>query len=174
MGTAADQISDGLSFGPFTLIVGERLLKKEGVPVEIGSRALEILIALISRPNELVSKNELMSQVWPGVFVDEGNLRAHIASLRKALGDGLDGARFIATMPGRGYRWVAPVSRNRNPRNDGSSVGTPQSQQANLPARLSGMVGRTDEVLRLSEQLSVSRLVTIVGAGGIGKTTVAI
>src|SRR5262245_54051082 len=98
MGTAADQTSGGLSFGPFTLIVGKRLLQKEGVPVEIGSRALEILIVLISRPNEVVSKNDLMSQVWPGVFVDEGNLRVHIASLRKVLGDGLDGARYITTI----------------------------------------------------------------------------
>ena len=86
MATATGQTKDELSFGPFNLIAGERLLTKGGVPVELGARALDILIALISTPNEVVSKKDLMSRVWPDVTVEEGSLRFHMASLRKALG----------------------------------------------------------------------------------------
>ena len=103
--------TDGLSFGPFHLVASERLLTKHGVRLELGSRALDILIALSATPNEIVSKKDLMARVWPDVFVEESSLRFQMAGLRKALGDGKDGARYIATLPGRGYCLVAPVSR---------------------------------------------------------------
>ncbi|WP_133707873.1 ATP-binding protein [Rhizobium sp. BK313] len=173
MTTETGQIKDGLSFGPFHLIASERLLTREGVPIELGARALEILVVLISTPNEIVSKKDLMSRVWPDVIVEEGSLRFHVARLRKALGDGQDGARYITTLPGRGYCFVAPVSQLSSPR-DGSLVVTANFSHANLPSRLSRMVGRDDDVLKLSAQLNASRFVTIVGAGGVGKTTVAI
>ena len=83
--------------------------------MELGSRALDILIVLISTPNEVVSKKDLMSRVWPDVIVEEGSLRFHVAGLRKALGDGKDGARYITTLPGRGYCFVAPVSQPSTP-----------------------------------------------------------
>ena len=102
--------TDVISFGPFTLVASERLLMKEGAPVELGSRTLDILIALVSRPNEVVGKRELLAQVWPDVTVEEGSLRFHIAGLRKALSDGKDGARYITTHAGRGYCFVAPIS----------------------------------------------------------------
>ncbi len=102
--------TDVISFGPFTLVASERLLKKEGAPVELGSRTLDILIALVSRPNEVIGKRELLAQVWPDVTVEEGSLRFHIAGLRKALGDGKEGARYITTHAGRGYCFVAPTS----------------------------------------------------------------
>src|ERR1700686_1302709 len=102
---------DLISFGPFSLVASERLLAKNGAPVELGARALDILIALVSRPNEVVSKKDLLAQVWPDVTVEEYSLRFHIASLRKALGDGKDGARYITTLAGRGYCFVAPISR---------------------------------------------------------------
>jgi DNA-binding winged helix-turn-helix (wHTH) protein len=104
--------ADGLSFGPFHLVVSERLLTKEGAPVELGARALDILIVLISTPNEIVSKKDLMSRVWPDVIVEEGSLRFHIAGLRKAVGEGTGGARYIATLAGRGYSFVAPITRS--------------------------------------------------------------
>ena len=88
---------DAISFGPFSLVVSEKLLTKEGSPVELGARTLDTLIALVSRPNEVISKSDLLAWVWPDVTVEEGSLRFHIASLRKALGDGQDGARYIAT-----------------------------------------------------------------------------
>src|SRR6266478_2625241 len=114
MATAQNQVKDGLSFGPFNLLVSERLLTKEGAPVELGARALDILIVLISAPNEVVSKKDLMARVWPDVTVEEGSLRFHMASLRKALGDGKAGARYITTIAGRGYCFVAPISRVSN------------------------------------------------------------
>ena len=164
---------DAISFGPFSLVINERLLTKEGSPVELGARTLDTLIALVSQPNEVISKSDLLAWVWPDVTVEEGSLRFHIASLRKALGDGQDGARYIATVAGRGYSFVAPVSLTGSPRDDALVV-APVFSHANLPSRLNRMVGRDDDVLKLSAQLNASRFVTIVGAGGVGKTTVAI
>src|SRR6266478_7187391 len=164
MATALNQTRDGLSFGPFNLLVSERLLTKEGAPIELGARALDILIVLISTPNEVVNKKDLMSRVWPNVIVEEGSLRFHMAGLRKALGDGKDGARYITTLAGRGYCFVAPVSRADDQDNvDSAVVGS--FSHANLPSRLMRMVGRHDDVLKVSTQLTASRFVTIVGAG---------
>jgi DNA-binding winged helix-turn-helix (wHTH) protein len=84
--TPAMRIEGAILFGPFSLVPGERLLTNEGVTVRLGARTLDTLIALISRPNEVVSKNDLMAQVWPDVTADEGSLRFHITILRKALG----------------------------------------------------------------------------------------
>lgn len=178
MAAESDQATRGLSFGPFNLVASERLLTKGGVPVELGARALDILITLISAPNEVVSKKDLMSRVWPDVTVEEGSLRFHMASLRKALGDGTDGARYITTLAGRGYCFVAPLSR-ANPASRAASAPEPAPAtvdfpHANLPGRLSRIVGRDDDILKVAADLSASRLVTIVGAGGVGKTTVAI
>src|SRR3954466_4532018 len=148
MATAADHVSDKLSFGPFNLIAGERLLAKGGVPVELGARALDILIVLTSKPNEVISKKELMLRVWPDVVVEEGSLRFHMTSLRKALGDGKNGARYITTLAGRGYCFVAPISRTSDPRHD-APVAAASFLHANLPQRLGRMVGRDDDVQKL-------------------------
>jgi predicted ATPase/DNA-binding winged helix-turn-helix (wHTH) protein len=164
---------DVVSFGPFSVVASERLLTKDGAPVELGARGLDILIALLSKPNEVISKQDLLAQVWPDVVVEEGSLRFHIASLRKALGDGQNGARYITTLAGRGYCFVAPTSRSSH-RTDGPVAVTTSFPHANLPSRLTRMVGRDDEMLRLSTQLIAGRFVTIVGAGGVGKTTVAV
>lgn len=170
---ASSATRERLSFGPFKLLVGERLLIKADEPVELGARALDLLIVLASSPSEVISKKDLMSRVWPGVLVEEGNLRVHMSDLRKALGDGRDGVRYITTLPGRGYCFVAPVFRGGDTDNASppSYAGFPH---ANLPNRLSPVVGRDEDVFKLSTQLAASRLVTIVGAGGIGKTTVAV
>ncbi|WP_225767592.1 winged helix-turn-helix domain-containing protein [Inquilinus sp. Marseille-Q2685] len=170
----AGPAQDVFSFGPFRLAAGERLLTRGGVPVELGARALDILIALVSRPNEPVGKRELMAEVWPDVIVEEGSLRFHIVGLRKALGDGQDGARYIATLPGRGYCFVAPVLRSAPPAQapDGAAA-APITGATFLPARLARMVGREESVRALSAQLVAARFVTITGPGGVGKTTVA-
>jgi predicted ATPase/DNA-binding winged helix-turn-helix (wHTH) protein len=173
MVTPAARTNDALSFGPFRLVASERLLTKEGAPVELGARALDILIALVSRPNEVISKKDLLARAWPDVAVEEGSLRFHIASLRKALGDGNDGARYITTLAGQGYCFVAPISRLRE-RDDVDAGVVGSFPHANLPSRLMRMVGRGDDILRLSTQLTAARFVTIVGAGGVGKTTVAV
>jgi len=168
----AAQTNEVISFGPFILTANERLLTKTGAPVELSARALDVLMVLLSTPNEVVSKHDLLNRVWPDVTVEEGSLRFHIANLRKALGDGQEGARYIATLPGRGYCFVAPISRSSDRR-------VPQAAAAsfpyvNLPGRLVGMVGRDDDILKLSARLNSTRFVTIVGSGGVGKTTVAV
>jgi predicted ATPase/DNA-binding winged helix-turn-helix (wHTH) protein len=165
--------NDAISFGPFSLVASERLLTKGGEPVALGSRALDVLIALTSRPNAIVGKKDLMAQVWPDVFVDEASLRFHIAGLRRALGDGEGAARYIATVPGRGYCFVAPVSRSSD-RDGAHRLGATGFSYANLPGRLNRMVGRADDVVALTARVTVARFVTIVGAGGVGKTTVAV
>jgi predicted ATPase/DNA-binding winged helix-turn-helix (wHTH) protein len=162
-----------ISFGPFRLLPAERLLESAGAPVHLGARALDILITLTERAGEVVSKQELMARVWPEVTVDEGSLRFHVSSLRKALGDGRPGARYITTLPGRGYFFVAQTSHS----NETETLATPSSIQdrfRRLPACLRRMIGRDDTVKQISARLLSEKFVTIVGPGGIGKTTVAV
>lgn len=96
-------------FGPFLLQPERQQLMKLDAPVRIGGRALDLLTLLVERAGELVSKQELMSRAWPDTFVEEGNLKVNIAGLRRALGESSAGPRFIATVVGRGYRFIAPV-----------------------------------------------------------------
>jgi len=98
-----------VSFGPFRLLPTQFLLLEGDNPVPLGSRALQILIVLLERPGELVSKQELMARVWPNVFVEPANITVHISALRRMLRDGRDGNRFIINIPGRGYSFVSPV-----------------------------------------------------------------
>ena len=98
------------SFGSFRLLRTQFLLLEDDKPVPLGSRALEILIALLERHGELVSRQDLMARVWPGVFVEPANLTVHISALRRALRDGQDRNRFIVNIHGRGYCFVASVA----------------------------------------------------------------
>src|SRR5262245_16343473 len=98
------------SFGPFRLLRAQLLLLEGDKPVPLGSRALEILIALLERHGEVVSKQDLMARVWPNVFVEPANLTVHISALRRALRDGQDKNRFIVNINGRGYCFVASVA----------------------------------------------------------------
>jgi predicted ATPase/DNA-binding winged helix-turn-helix (wHTH) protein len=165
---------DVVSFGPFRLFAAERLLEKAGVPVQVGSRALDILIVLVEHAGQVVSKKDLIARVWPDVTVDESGLRVHVLGLRKALGDGEAGARYVTNVPGRGYCFVAPVARPKL--SVTASVPEPMSFDRfhGLPPRLTRMVGRDETVRLVSEQLAGQRFVTILGPGGIGKTTVAV
>jgi DNA-binding winged helix-turn-helix (wHTH) protein len=99
-----------ISFGSFRLVPTQFLLLERDKPVLLGSRALQILIVLLERPGELVSKQELITRVWPDVFVEPANLSVHISALRRTLRDGRDGNRFIINIPGRGYSFVASVA----------------------------------------------------------------
>src|SRR3954463_633832 len=99
-----------ISFGPYRLLASRRLLLEGDKPVRLGSRAFDILAALVERAGEVVGKGELVSRAWPGTFVDESNLKIQVSALRRALGDGQGGRRYVVTVPGRGYNFVAPVS----------------------------------------------------------------
>jgi DNA-binding winged helix-turn-helix (wHTH) protein len=108
----AESVQQGFVFGPFRLFPWQRLLMESGKPVKVGSRALEILTMLVEHAGEIVGKAQLMKRVWPHIVVEEAALRVHMAALRKILGDGHDGRRFIATVPLRGYSFVAPVRQD--------------------------------------------------------------
>lgn len=162
---------NAICFGPFALYVQQHLLFKHGEPVQLGSRALLLLIALATRAGELLEKNELLALVWPKVIVEECNLRAQVVTLRRALGDDGDFA-YIVTVPGRGYRFVAPVTIQEMPQ----QVIAPPAVQAcaELPPLNSQVIGRNALLQSLGEQLQQRRFVTITGPGGMGKTTVAL
>jgi DNA-binding winged helix-turn-helix (wHTH) protein len=149
------------------------MLLEADKPLRLGSRALDILIALVEQAGELVGKDELLARVWPGTFVDEANLRVHIGALRKVLGDGRFGHRYISNVPGRGYCFVAEVTRLRQWNFPDAADPGPR-QSGNLPAPLTRMYGRLDTISILVDQLKQRRFVTIAGPGGIGKTTVAL
>jgi predicted ATPase/DNA-binding winged helix-turn-helix (wHTH) protein len=164
------------SFGQFCLHPNERRLEREGIPLVVGSRALDILIALVERAGQTVTKKELFSCVWPHVNVEESSLRVHIAGLRKALCDGKDGARYITNVPGRGYCFVAPVAcRNATPGDPSPMAATKRSAPVQtLPGRIKGLVGRDRVIQTLVAELSVHRFLTIIGPPGVGKTVVAL
>jgi predicted ATPase/DNA-binding winged helix-turn-helix (wHTH) protein len=162
-----------VSFGPFRLFAAERQLKKGDEALPLGGRALDTLIALVERAGEVVTLGELIARVWPDVTVEEGNLRVHIASLRKALCDGREGTRYIVTVAGRGYCFVAPVTRSTQQYSPSRETAVFDRLQR-LPPKLTRLIGRDDTIRGLSAQLMMYRFVSIVGPAGIGKTTVAI
>lgn len=163
-------ITPKLLFGPFELNVAERSLRKAEEVVPLGGRAFDILLALVDRAGEVVTKGELIAKAWPDVTVEEGSLRVHLSALRKALADGQFGNKYISNVQGRGYCFVAPVARQTEKRDSApTSAGL-----SNLPAALSRMVGRDGVVSEIRDGLRTERLITILGTGGIGKTTVAV
>ena len=98
-------------FGSFRLVPQRRMILRDGVPLRLGGRAREILIALVERAGEIVTKRELLARVWPDAIIEEATLRAHIAFLRKALSDSPVRIHYVENINGRGYRFVAPVTR---------------------------------------------------------------
>jgi predicted ATPase/DNA-binding winged helix-turn-helix (wHTH) protein len=170
---AATSVERTFAFGPFRLLPARQLLLEGDRPVRLGSRALDLLATLVERAGDLVTKDELIARVWPGLHVEEGNLRVHVAAVRRALGDGQAGSRYLANVPGRGYRFVAPVVLTEGQAGATSRLATVERAH-NLPAPLTRMVGRSEIVQRLVAQRPQLRLITIIGAGGIGKTTVAL
>lgn len=158
-------------FGSFELDGARRLLLDSGAPVRLGSRAFEILLTLLERAGDVVSKGELIARAWPGLYVEQSNLRVHIAVLRKALRDTHDSSRYIRSISGRGYSFIAPVARRKGALETAPASVDPQLR---LPTVVNYVVGRERAVEDVLVRLDERRLVTIVGPGGIGKSTVAL
>ncbi len=157
-----------LRFGHFELHAAERVLRVHGEPVPVGSRAFDVLLALAQRHERLVTKQELLDLVWPGLVVEEHNVATQVSTLRKLLG-----AAAITTLPGYGYRLTAL--------RDAAPSGAPgvSPQQAapprhNLPAPRTRFIGREAALADLARLLPSARLLTLTGIGGCGKTRLAV
>jgi predicted ATPase/DNA-binding winged helix-turn-helix (wHTH) protein len=160
-------------FGAFTLLPAQRLLLDGNAPVRVGGRALDLLIVLVEAAGKVVGRDELMASVWKKVVVDEGSLRVHVASLRRALRDDGDARRYIVNVPGRGYSFVGGVSPSV-PAGVTETLSRPDEGRGHLPPLLVNVVGREDAIREVGCMVAKHRLVTVVGAGGVGKTTVAL
>lgn len=184
-GAAPNEVEREYLFGPFRFTPARQRLACGDTPVRVGSRALEILAVLTERAGEVVSKRELIARAWPSSVVEDGNLKVQLSALRRALDQGQRACgelatEYVATVTGRGYRFVAPVSLALpapRPRT-GPQTG-PQPERAgvpahNLPTLGTRAIGRADAVSSLLGALGQRRIVTVVGPGGIGKTTVAL
>jgi len=166
-----DEAQTNMRFGPFELSSKQRVLRREGEVLSLGGRALDILIYLAGRPGEVVTKQELIDHVWPDVTVEEVSIRVHVAAIRKALGDGQFGNRYITNIKGRGYSFVGNIV----PRVGGTESGnTRLRQQRRLSVRPIVMIGRETVVSDVRDKLREQRFVTLLGPGGIGKTTIAL
>lgn len=174
-----------LLFGAFCLMPSERLITRDGQPLQIGGRSFDLLTTLVERPGRVLPKRELLKAVWPDVVVEDGSLRFHMASLRRLLGDGEDGARYIATQVGVGYAFVAPVTRvGTVPSPAATATASEASLQlsteprpdrsATLPGRLDRLIGRSADLELLCRRIADTRVFTIVGPAGVGKTSVAL
>ena len=151
-------------FGRFELRAAERRLLRQGTVVEIGDRAFDVLVALVERRGQVVTKSQLLDLVWPDVAVEESNVQVQVSALRKCLGPDV-----IATVQGRGYRFTAPV--------EGAAPDTAESAGAvagNLPAGRSPLVGRDEALRAVCAMVEAHPLVTVTGSGGMGKTVLAL
>src|SRR5580693_4310034 len=163
-----------LKFGRFQVLPHRREFSADEVPVPLGSRAFDVLMVLIEAGGELVTKDEILSRVWPGMVVEEHSLQFHISALRKVLGEDRG---FIKTISGRGYRFVADITAHAGEQEGFPGRGaalpatlTVAESLTNLPAPTSELIDREVEFSEASTLLTAHRLVTLVGAGGIGKT----
>lgn len=164
------QRDDAICFGAFVLLPREHLLFRHSEPVPLGSRAMSLLVALSARPGQLLEKNELLSVAWPKAVVEECNLRAQIVALRRALSDD-EAFEYIVTVPGRGYRFNAPVRTTQA----APALAEPVADVApGTPVLKRQVIGREKLVQQLADLATTRRLITLTGAGGAGKTTVAL
>jgi len=163
-----------LKFGRFQVLPHRREFLAEEVPVALGSRAFDVLMVLIEAGGELVTKDEILSRVWPGMVVEEHSLQFHVSALRKVLGEDRG---FIKTISGRGYQFVADITAAAGEQealaNRSADLPPPLpdvESLTNLPAPTSDLIGREAELSKATALVTAHRLVTLVGAGGIGKT----
>src|SRR6266508_4249027 len=150
-------------FGPFELQPDNRRLLKDGAAISLRPRAFDLLLALVDRAGHLLTKDELLDQVWPKMVVEEAALHVQVSALRKVLG-----TDAITTVSGRGYQFTLPVTKGDGEANRASRP------KHNLPYQLTSFIGREHEIAQLEELVTAHRLVTLTGAGGAGKTRLAI
>jgi predicted ATPase/DNA-binding winged helix-turn-helix (wHTH) protein len=163
-------------FGDFSLHPARRVLTRGGRQVELGSRAMDVLLALLRRHGEVATKSDIMAEVWPNLVVEENNLTTQIAAVRRALGEG-DTTRLIQTVPGRGYRFVAELRLAAEAParvQEAAPVPDATGERHNLPIESSSFIGRDKALVDVRARLASRPLVTLVGAGGVGKTRVAL
>ncbi len=172
------------SFGPYVLNPSRRRLTHGGVAVQLGTRAIDLLLVLVVNGGQVLTHKQLLSHAWPGLTVEDANLRVHISALRKALSDGTAAGNYIENLVGRGYSFVAPVTWSdvaAEPATTAPALAAPTFVVApiaplslRLPITSCRLVGLTDLVEDLAAKSNEHRFVSIVGAGGMGKTTVSI
>src|SRR5258706_1688728 len=150
-------------FGPFELQPDKRRLLREGAPISLRPRAFDLLVALVDRAGHLATKDELLERVWTTTVVEEAALHVQVSALRKVLG-----GDAITTVSGRGYQSTLPVTKGDSEANRASR------SRHNLPYQLASFVGREQEIAQLKELVATNRLVTLTGAGGAGKTRLAL
>jgi predicted ATPase/DNA-binding winged helix-turn-helix (wHTH) protein len=160
------------SFGDYALNEARRELTRDGVPVDLGSRAMDVLLALLRRPGRIATKEEIMRDAWSGMIVAQNNLTTQMAHLRRALNDP-QGRLYIQTVPGRGYRFVADMEPQAIADLPPSPYATPHERHG-MPVDTSSFIGREQELSDVAARIAVRGLVTIVGAGGVGKTRMAL
>jgi predicted ATPase/DNA-binding winged helix-turn-helix (wHTH) protein len=156
--------------GPFRLDAEAGVLSRAGVPMPLGPRAVAVLAALVTRANEYLPKAGLMDAAWPGLVVEEGNLAVQISGIRRVLGQVAGGERWVETLARRGYRFVGPVERLPDASQQSDDA---QRARTNLPESRTSFVGRERELVEIKRLLPTTRLLTVVGTGGIGKTRLA-
>lgn len=156
-----ETLAAAVRFGRFELRPVERQLLEDDRPATLGSRAFDVLQALVERRGRIVSKNELLEIAWPGLVVEENNLTVQVSALRKLLGP-----QAIATIPGRGYAFAVPL------RGEAAAAAAAASVPA-LALPLPALLGRDRDLATLQALLAEHRLVSVIGSGGIGKTRLA-
>lgn len=164
--------SGAVSFGPYILLASIRRLERDGVTVQLGDRAFDILCILTEHAGEIVTSRELMVRVWGKVVVGEGSLRFHINALRNVLAQDGTQTQYIKNVTRRGYTFIAPLRKATLDSPGGT--GTQRSELGRFPKRPKDIIGRAVEIKEIGGLLSQSRFVTLVGAGGVGKTTVTL
>src|ERR1700722_6216717 len=181
----APNTPESIAFGRFRLLPHRRLLLADDQPIKLGGRALDLLMALIETPGVVVSKDALTARVWPGRAISEANLQLQISALRNALGAERD---LVRTVAGRGYQFTGEIHRVSTgvspvasrgiaepfPAGSLEPVGGASEGPTNLPQQITLLIGRDAELEELTNLVAARRFVTLTGAGGIGKTRLAL